>query len=274
MQFTDPLVARIASETLNGMPLEQKVLKSHVVDADKVDPSVWKFADRTWSKIPWRRVIRDLQLMPKPATAIKRRMNDLLKRESIAQAKLQALGIDYSFDSSYKQLSIDRGLLMEDDASDVSEEEVEDLKPVSKGKGNTAVGGSNKTTSKPTSTSTGGTTKATSATATKSAESAVVAGAKRKRSVDVEDEDDIPAPPAKAIATATGKAPATKAATKATPAAAPAETKKAVTSTSAATSKLTKPTAASAAKAVTSAAAKPAVTKKGASSRPLLRGTK
>ena len=67
VQFEDPLVARIAAEALNGYPMGGKVLRAHVVDAKKAHPLLFAFADRKWAKIPWRRIIRELQAAPKAA---------------------------------------------------------------------------------------------------------------------------------------------------------------------------------------------------------------
>ena len=124
VQFEDPLVARIAAEALNGYPMGGKVLRAHVVDAKKAHPLLFAFADRKWAKIPWRRIIRELQAAPKAAAGAAKKLRRALTREAAQAAKLRAAGIEYEAPASYRALALKAGVLEE--GEDEEEEEDED----------------------------------------------------------------------------------------------------------------------------------------------------
>ena len=105
VQFRDALVARIASEALNGYPLGGKVVRSSVVDPAKAHPSMFADADRKWRKIPWRTVIREAQAAPRTAEQVRSRQAQSIRRESKAAAKRLKAGIDLKFPSSFVALA-------------------------------------------------------------------------------------------------------------------------------------------------------------------------
>jgi nucleolar protein 15 len=105
VQFRDALVARIASEALNGYPLGGKVVRSSVVDPAKAHPSMFEAADRKWRKIPWRAVIREAQAAPRSATQVRNRQAQAIRRESKASAKRAKAGFDLECPTSFVALA-------------------------------------------------------------------------------------------------------------------------------------------------------------------------
>jgi nucleolar protein 15 len=132
VQFEDALVARIAAETLHGYPLGGKVLRAHVVDPQKAHPLLFAFADRKWTAIPWRRLVRELQAAPKTGAAAAKKLRRALTREAAQEAKLRAAGIEYEAPSSFRTLALKAGVVgeeeeeEEDDDDECEEEEEEE----------------------------------------------------------------------------------------------------------------------------------------------------
>jgi nucleolar protein 15 len=115
---------RIAAESLNGYPLGGKVVRSEVVDPHKVHPDTFRNADRKWSSIPWRTVVRQLQSLPKSSMAVERTLKRKFTREDQAAQKLKAAGIDFE-GPSFHSLAIQQGILL-GDGEDEDEEDDED----------------------------------------------------------------------------------------------------------------------------------------------------
>lgn len=127
VQFEDPIVARIAAETLNGYPLADRVLKAHVVEPEKTHPGMFRHANRAWRKIPWRNVRRQFEEVPVSEEAAHLRLQKLVERERLQEEKWKALGIDYEFENSYEKQLME--MSSEEETDDESgEEEVEHAK--------------------------------------------------------------------------------------------------------------------------------------------------
>lgn len=125
VQFEDPLVARIAAETLNGYPLSDRVLKSHVVDPEKTHPAMFRHANRKWKNVPRRTVRRQFEDVPVPKDAAHLRLERLVERERAQEEKWKSLGIDYEFENSYaKQIT---EMSSEEDSDNESEEGIEEI---------------------------------------------------------------------------------------------------------------------------------------------------
>lgn len=135
VQFEDPLVARIAAETLNGYPLSDRVLKAHVLDPEKTHPGMFRHANRKWKSIPWRTVRKQFEEVPVTKEAAHMRLEKLVEKERAQEEKWKALGIDYEFENSYaKQISEIPSEEESGDESDVENAEPVEQTPVEKRK--------------------------------------------------------------------------------------------------------------------------------------------
>jgi nucleolar protein 15 len=125
VQFANDKVARIAAEATNGYALLEKVLKSHIVPAEKVSEDLFQFAGKKWNAVPWRKVIRDAQAEPKTEKEAQKRLARLTKREAAQAAKRRKLGIDFELDDSYELQAKKRYGFTEEDNDEEEEEEDE-----------------------------------------------------------------------------------------------------------------------------------------------------
>jgi len=95
------------------------------VDPHKVNPDTFKHADRKWTTIPWRNVVRELQGKQKPSLTIEKRLKRKFTREEAANLKLKEAGIDFE-GPTFKSIAVERGILLGDGSDQESEEEEEE----------------------------------------------------------------------------------------------------------------------------------------------------
>jgi hypothetical protein len=126
LQFAAATDAAIAAATMNGYPLENKVLQSHVVEPEKVHRGMFRYADRKWAKIPWRKIVREAQQRPRSEEQVAKKVGRMLGREARAGAKLKALGIDYELGDSFAKQAEESGLFGGEDSDDEEDEEDEE----------------------------------------------------------------------------------------------------------------------------------------------------
>jgi hypothetical protein len=126
VQFANDKVARIAAEATNGYALFEKVLKSHIVPAEKVSDDLFQYAGKKWNTVPWRKVVRDAQAEPKTEEEAQKRLARLTKREAQQAAKRQKLGIDFDLGDSYEVQAKKRYGFSEEDNEEEEEGEEEE----------------------------------------------------------------------------------------------------------------------------------------------------
>ena len=126
VQFANDKVARIAAEATNGYALLEKVLKSHIVPAEKVSDDLFQYAGKKWNTVPWRKVVRDAQAEPKTEEEAQKRLARLTKREAQQAAKRQKLGIDFELGDSFEVQAKKRYGFSEEDNDEEEEGEEEE----------------------------------------------------------------------------------------------------------------------------------------------------
>lgn len=97
IEFESPEVAAIVAECMNGYLLFGRILQVKLVPREKVHPMLWKGANRTFKKIPWQKIARDLHNRDRSLGEQKKAVTRLLRSDRRRRAKLEAAGISYEY---------------------------------------------------------------------------------------------------------------------------------------------------------------------------------
>jgi len=97
VDFADPEVAKIVSETMSGYFLLEKRLVCHVLPNDKVHDLMFAKPKRVPTKEDKQKKARVEVNKRRSADVLKGITTKLVKREEMKRKKLAALGIDYDF---------------------------------------------------------------------------------------------------------------------------------------------------------------------------------
>lgn len=97
LEFESPEVAAIVADCMNNYLLFGCILQVKLVPREKVHPMLWKGANRTFKKIPWQRMARDLHNRDRSQGEQKKAVKRLLRSDRRRKAKLEAAGISYEY---------------------------------------------------------------------------------------------------------------------------------------------------------------------------------
>ena len=102
VEFDSQEVAKIVEETMNNYLLFGHILKIKSLDPTKVDPKIWKGADRRFKKVPWAQIEGRKLAMPMSREQWEKRVEGEEKRRTAKAEKLKEIG--YEFESSLKSV--------------------------------------------------------------------------------------------------------------------------------------------------------------------------
>lgn len=105
IEFSSKEVAKIVSEAMNNYMMFGRTLVSQYIPAEEVHANLFKNANRSFKKIPWRKIERDVFNRDRSTKEQAKRVKNLLKKDEKRKQKLQDLGIDYEFDGYAKNAS-------------------------------------------------------------------------------------------------------------------------------------------------------------------------
>lgn len=101
IEFDCPEVAEIVASTMNGYRMFNRTMKCHVMPNDQINPNIWRYANSRWYDLRNKRrkesTKNHQETNKDPETIKESTFNLSLSREKKRNAKLAALGIDYSF---------------------------------------------------------------------------------------------------------------------------------------------------------------------------------
>ena len=102
IEFDSQEVAKIVAETMNNYLLFGHILKVKSLDSNRVDPKIWRGADRRFKKVPWAQIEGRKLAMPMSREQWEKRVEGEHKRRIAKAEKLKEIG--YEFESSLKSV--------------------------------------------------------------------------------------------------------------------------------------------------------------------------
>lgn len=97
VEFQHPEVAVIAAETMNGYMMFTQKLVCRVVPVSEQHPLLFKGANRTFTRVPWRKLEAERVNRVRTPEEHAKRINRLLKRDNRRERRIKEAGIDYEF---------------------------------------------------------------------------------------------------------------------------------------------------------------------------------
>lgn len=126
IEFDSTEVAKIVEETMNNYLLFGHILKVKSLNSSRVDPKIWKGANRRFKKVPWAQIEGRKLAAPMSREQWEKRVENEQKRRTQKAEKMKEIG--YDFESSLKSVDQvpvkeDKKAINEDDEGVVLEEE-------------------------------------------------------------------------------------------------------------------------------------------------------
>ena len=109
IQFHTPDIAAIVAEAMDGYHFFGQNLEAHVMKKDQVHAELFKGANRTFKKIPWREIETRRHNRERTEAEEKKRKGRFAKRNESRKKKMLEAGIEYDFDESSKYDLVDNG---------------------------------------------------------------------------------------------------------------------------------------------------------------------
>lgn len=97
IEFESPEVAPIVAEAMHNYLLLESMLQVKVVPVDKLKPSMWVGANKTFKTIEWQKLERERHNRVRTPKEHSRHLALLVKKDQKRRKKLQAAGIDYDY---------------------------------------------------------------------------------------------------------------------------------------------------------------------------------
>lgn len=97
IEFESAEVAPIVAEAMHNYLLFESMLQVKVVPVEKLKPSMWVGANKTFKKIEWQRLERERHNRMRTPKEQSRHLALLVKKDQARRKKLQAAGIDYDY---------------------------------------------------------------------------------------------------------------------------------------------------------------------------------
>eukprot|EP00270_Netrium_digitus_P014989 TRINITY_DN5183_c0_g1_i3.p1 TRINITY_DN5183_c0_g1~~TRINITY_DN5183_c0_g1_i3.p1 ORF type:complete len:272 (+),score=87.48 TRINITY_DN5183_c0_g1_i3:107-922(+) len=98
VEFEVPEVAKVVADAMHNYLLFGSMLQVKLVPPADVHPALWKGANRSFKVRPWQKIAMREHNKDRTPEEHKKLVKKLLKSDKIRREKLQAAGIDYSFD--------------------------------------------------------------------------------------------------------------------------------------------------------------------------------
>lgn len=100
IQFHTPDIASIVAEAMDGYHFFGQKLEAHVMKKDQVHAELFKGANRTFKKIPWREIETRRHNKERSEAEEKKRKGRFAKKNESRKKKMLEAGIEYDFDGS------------------------------------------------------------------------------------------------------------------------------------------------------------------------------
>eukprot|EP00890_Picochlorum_soloecismus_P002380 jgi/Picsp_1/3142/NSC_05982-R1_protein len=100
IQFHTPDIAAIVAEAMDGYHFFGQKLEAHVMKKDQVHAELFKGANRTFKKIPWREIETRRHNRERSEAEEKKRKGRFAKRNESRKKKMLEAGIEYDFGES------------------------------------------------------------------------------------------------------------------------------------------------------------------------------
>ncbi|XP_046845954.1 MKI67 FHA domain-interacting nucleolar phosphoprotein-like [Xenia sp. Carnegie-2017] len=107
VEFACDEVAKIVAETMNNYMMFGRLLKCNVVSKEKIHPRLWAGCNRRFRSKLSGPTNTDIHNKPRSLKQNAKRIGKLVAKEGRKRAKLEELGIDYSF-PGYKAMAGER----------------------------------------------------------------------------------------------------------------------------------------------------------------------
>jgi nucleolar protein 15 len=98
LQFQHSEVAKIAAEAMNGYMMFGQTLKCHLVPVGSQHPKLFKHANRTMKKKPWKQMEADRHNKERTREEHNVRLARLLARDRKRAKRLAQSGIEYTYE--------------------------------------------------------------------------------------------------------------------------------------------------------------------------------
>lgn len=129
VEFPEIEVAKIAAETMNNYLMYGRRLTCEFVPADKLNPAVFKGADRKFKTIPWRDINRARHNKVVTEEDYMKHVSRLVKGDEKKKKKLAELGLDYDFPGYKDGVVPDASMLPAELPAESADAETEAPKP-------------------------------------------------------------------------------------------------------------------------------------------------
>jgi nucleolar protein 15 len=100
IQFHTPDIASIVAEAMDGYHFFGQKLEAHVMKKDQVHAELFKGANRTFKRIPWKEIETRRHNKERSEAEEKKRKGRFAKRNESRKKKTLEAGIEYDFDES------------------------------------------------------------------------------------------------------------------------------------------------------------------------------
>eukprot|EP00850_Spirogloea_muscicola_P018821 SM000176S03152 [mRNA] locus=s176:240953:242782:- [translate_table: standard] len=98
IEFESPDVAAIVADCMHNYLLFGAILKVKLLPSDKIHPTTWIGANKTFKKIPWQQMARERHNRERSFHEQQEVLTRLAKKDKRREERLKAAGIQYSFE--------------------------------------------------------------------------------------------------------------------------------------------------------------------------------
>lgn len=98
LEFASPAVARVAADAMDGYLMFASRLAVKVVPPSRVHPALFKGANRTFTKVPWRKIEADRHNADRDEVKEAARASRAAARDRKRAAKIKKAGLEYEYD--------------------------------------------------------------------------------------------------------------------------------------------------------------------------------
>jgi len=103
IEFSDPIVAQIVADTMDGYIMFSRSLRCQLIPREKVHPTMFKNSNRRYYPKRTKIIHRQIHNSPKTNDQMRRNIQKLIKKEESKRVRLKQLNINYDF-PGYKSL--------------------------------------------------------------------------------------------------------------------------------------------------------------------------
>lgn len=98
LEFASPAVARVAADAMDGYLMFASRLAVKVVPPSRVHPALFKGANRTFTKVPWRKIEAERHNADRDEVKEAARASRAAARDRKRAAKIKKAGLEYEYE--------------------------------------------------------------------------------------------------------------------------------------------------------------------------------